>query len=1086
MFATIASAEEARLLRFPDIHNDNVVFVYGGDLWTVPVSGGQARKLTNDDGLELFPRFSPDGEKIAFTGQYDGDQNVFVMPAEGGEPKRLSFHPATRQTSERMGPESIVMDWTNDGSAILYRSREETHSIWEGKLCLVSPEGGYRQELPLPRGGFASFSADGSKIAYCPIFRDFRQWKRYKGGMAQDVWIYDLKQARSEKITDWIGTDNMPMWDHASGLIYFNSDRTGKLNLYSYNPETKETKQVTTYTDFDVRWPAMGPGAIIYENGGYLYVLDLATGTPRKLTITLASDRRLARSKWVKCGEDVQDADLSPDGNRAIFGAHGEIFTVPAKDGNTRNLTNTPGIHEKYAAISPDGRWIAYVSDASGEDELYVVEPGGNGTPQRLTTDGFCYKYGATWSPDSKKLVWSDKTATVRYIDIPTRKVTTITRSDRGDVRYQAWSPDSRYIAYAQNNQHQISQVYIYSLEDNRSRAVTPGEYDDHTPVFDPSGKYLYFLSEREFNPIFGNYEFNYILDKMTEIVAIVLSADEASPFAPKSDEVKPKEDGANDKKGKDDKADKKDDKPAVKPVKIDFDGIMSRQARFPVESGQYSSLAAVEGRVFYLSHPMGGAVGPVERTKTTLHVFDMEKREDNTFLEDVNGYVLTPDGKKMLVMSKGSHEIIDAGGDKGKLGEGRLNLDGMETWVDYDAEWRQMFEETWRLERDYFYDSLMHGVDWKAIHDKYAPLLDHVSHRFDLTYIQAEMVAELACSHTYVGDGDFFRPKPSQVGLLGIDWAIDSAAGLFRIGKILEGQNWIDSRRSPFTEPGIKAKAGDYVLALDGKPLSSAVDPYGLLVNTSDRTVTVKLATNPAGTDAWTVEVKPLSDEEDLRYYNWVLWNKHYVDSISGGKIGYVHIPDMGGGGLVEFNRQFFPQIRKEGMVIDVRYNGGGFVSQLIIERLRRVLGGMGISRNFAAPSTYPGTVFYGHLACLLNEHSCSDGDIFPYYFREYGLGPLIGKRTWGGVVGIRGHRPLLDGGFVTTPEFAKYEFDRSWSKMENHGVDPDIDVDNLPEDLYRGKDAQMDRAVQEILKKIKEEPRVIPLPPPAPPDKR
>lgn len=1082
-FAAPASAGEARLLRFPDIHKDRIAFVYAGDIWIVPSSGGEARRLTTHEGLELFPRFSPDGRQIAFTGQYDGDQNVFVMSADGGEPKRLTFHPAIRQSADRMGPESIVMDWTPDGSAILFRSREATHSIWDGKLCLVSPEGGYRRELPLPRGGFASFNADGSKIAYCPIFRDFRQWKRYKGGMAQDVWIYDLKAAKSEKVTDWVGTDNLPMWDHASGLIYFNSDRTGTLNLFSYNPSTRETRQVTDFTDFDVRWPSFGPGAIVFEKGGYLYVLDLPDGSPRKITVTLNTDRTLGRSRFVKASDDVRDADLSPDANRVVFGARGEIYTVPAKHGNTRNLTNSPGAHEKYATFSPDGRWIAYVSDASGEDELYLIDPGGGAQPQRLTTDGYCYKYSPTWSPDSKKLVWSDKTATVRYIDVATRKITTITRSDRGDIRYQAWSPDSRFIAYSRNNQHQISEIHVYSLEENRSRIVTTGEYDDHTPVFDPTGKYLYFLSERDFNPIFGNYEFNYILDKMTEIVAIVLAADQPSPFAPKSDEVKPKGSEEEKKPGKDDK---KDDKPTVKPVRIDWDGIQARQVKFPIESGLYGSLAATEGRIFYMSHPLGGAAGPIERAKSNLHVFDLEKREGSVFLEDVGSYTLTADGKKMLIRKGNSYEIIDAGGEKGKTGEGRVNLDGMEAWVDYDAEWRQMFKETWRLERDYFYDSLMHGVDWQAMHDKYAPLVDHVSHRFDLTYIQAEMVGELACSHTYINGGDYPRPKASKVGLLGIDWTVDSATGRFRIGRILEGQNWIDSRRSPLTEPGIKARTGDYILAIDGRPLTIADDPHRHLLNSSDRTVTLKLATSPQGTDSWNIEVKPLSSESDLRYYNWVLWNKNYVDSISGGRVGYVHIPNMGGDGLIEFNRQFFPQLRKEGMVIDVRYNGGGFVSQLIIERLRRVLSSMGTSRNFTAPSTYPGTVFHGHLACLINEHSCSDGDIFPYHFREYGLGPLIGKRTWGGVVGIRGHRPLIDGGSVTTPEFAKYDFDRAWSKMENHGVDPDIDVDNLPEDLYRGKDAQMDRAVAELLKKIREEPRVIPPPPATPPEKR
>lgn len=1086
--AVCMAAEEGRLMRFPDINKDKITFSYGGDLWIVPTSGGLARKLTNSDGLEIFPRFSPDGKQIAFTGQYDGDLNVYVMPADGGPPKRLTYHPGIRQTSERMGPESIVMDWTPDGSKILFRSREEKQDVWEGRLYLVSPDGGYRQPLSLPRGGFASFSADASKIAYCPIARDFRTWKRYKGGAAQDVWTYDFKNRTSEKITDWVGTDNMPMWDQTSGLIYFNSDRTGTLNLYSYNPETKQTLQVSKFTDYDVRWPAMGPGAIVFENGGYLYVLDLPDGTPRKVDIEMGSDLVLARPRYVKCDDRVDDFTVSPDGNRAIFDARGDIFTVPAKHGNTRNLTNTSGANEKYATISPDAKWIAYVSDASGEDELYLITPDGKGDPVRLTTDGYCYRYQPVWSPDSKKLVWSNKNLDLKYAEIGAKKVVSFYHGLKGDIRDYVWSPDSRWIAFSDNNDQNISVVNVYSLEENRVRPVTDGSFDDFGPVFDPAGNYLYFLSNRNFNPVLGDYEFNYILEKSTEIILTVLNADSLSPFAPQSDEVESSKPKADDKGDKGDKSKKKDDDQAKDTekavhVSIGFDGIFDRQVKLPIDPGNYGGMAAAKGRIFYVSTPLRGMAGQIEDTKRTLHVYDLEKREDGEFLVDVGGYDLTPDGKKMIISQHGSYEIIDASGDKAKTGENKLNLGDMRAWVNFDAEWRQIFNEVWRMERDYFYDSLMYGLDWKSIHDRYAPLVDHVAHRFDLTYVLGEMVGELACSHTYVGGGDLPDIKADGVGLLGIDWIIDSTAQRFRIGKILEGQNWNESRRSPLTEPGIKAGAGDYVLAINGKQLTPAADPYSLLEHAAGDIATLTLAKTPDGKDSWTAEAKTISSEGDLRYYDWIARNRHYVDSISGGKVGYVHIPDMGTQGMQEFSSQFFPQIRKEGMIIDVRYNGGGFTSQLVIERLRRVLGGLGISRNSSEPSTYPSTVFYGHLACLINEHSCSDGDIFPYHFREYGLGPLIGTRTWGGVVGIRGHRPLVDGGFVTTPEFAKYTLDSQWSAMENHGVDPDIEVQDLPEDLMRGYDAQEERAVAELLKKIKEEPMKLPPPPSKPP---
>jgi len=1080
------ASEEGRLLRFPDIHKDQITFSYGGDIWVVPSTGGLAHKLTNSEGLEIFPRFSPDGKQIAFTGQYDGDFNVFVMPSDGGQPKRLTYHPAIRQISERMGPESIVMDWTPDGANILFRSREETQDSWEGRLYLVSPNGGYRQPLPLPRGGFASFSADASKIAYCPIFRDFRTWKRYKGGAAQDVWIYDFNQRKSEKITDWIGTDNMPMWDQTSGLIYFNSDRTGTLNLYSYNPDTKQTLQVTKFTEFDVRWPSMGPGSIVFENGGYLYVVDLPDGSPRKIDVQLSSDMLLARPRYVECDDNINDFTISPDGNRAIFGARGDVFTVPAKHGNTRNLTNTSDVNEKYATISPDAKWIAYVSDASGEDELYLISPDGKGDPIRLTTSGYCYNYQPLWSPDSKKLVWSNKNTELRYVDIDTKKVVLFYQNRRGDIRNYTWSPDSRWIAYSTNNDESISVVYVYSLDDGKIRPVTDGSFDDVGPVFDPEGKYLYFQSDRNFNPVLGSYEFNYVLQKSTEIVATVLTADGASPFAPRSDEVEISKPKTDDKGGKDKKKDDDKDTDKTVTVKIDFDGIFDRQVKLPIEPGNYGNMAAAKGRLYYVSYPMRGMAGQVEDSKPTMHVYDFENREDHEFLVDAGGYELTPDGKKMIVSLNGGYEIIDATGDKAKTGETKLKLGDMRAWVNFDTEWHQIYDEVWRMERDFFYDSLMHGLNWQGIHDRYLPLVDHVAHRFDLTYILGEMISELACSHTYVGGGDMPSVEADGVGLLGINWVIDSTAKKFRIGRILEGQNWDESRRSPLTEPGIKAEAGDYVLAINGKPLTSAVDPYSLLEHAAGDIATLKLSKTPDGKESWTVDVKTISSESNLRYYDWIAHNRHYVDSISGGKVGYVHIPDMGTQGMQEFSSQFFPQIRKEGMIIDVRYNGGGFTSQLVIERLRRVLGGLGIGRNSREPYTYPAAVFNGHLACLINEHSCSDGDIFPYHFRGYGLGPLIGTRTWGGVVGIRGHRPLVDGGFITTPEFAKYTMDRQWNEMENHGVEPDIEVQNLPEDLIRGYDAQMERATAELLQQIKNDPRTLPAPPPNPPEKR
>ena len=1084
LLPVIAWAEDARLLRFPDINGNQIVFSHGGDLWIVSSSGGQARRLTTSDGLELFPRFSPDGKKIAFTGEYDGDQDVYVMDAAGGEPKRLSYHPGVRATSERMGPESIVMGWTVDGSRILYRSREATHSVWEGKLYTVSPDGGFPTELPLPRGGFSSFSADGKKIAYCPIFRDFRTWKRYKGGMAQDIWIYDLVNAKSEKLTDWIGTDNMPMWDRTSGKIYFNSDRTGTLNLFVYDPADKSTKQVTTFTDFDVRWPSMGPGAIVFENGGWLYVLDLPSGTPRKLSVQLGSDDIPARPHFVNAKDKIRDFVVSPDGNRAIFDARGEIFTVPVKHGNTRDITNTPGANEKYATISPDGQSIAYVSDASGEDEIYTIDVLGATTPVRITTGGDRYMYEMRWAPDSKKLAWSDKSGRIFWIDTGVKAKKMVAASKRGDLRDFSWSPDSRFIAWSDNNDQFISQVWVYSLDEDKARAVTPGAYDEFNPTWDPQGKYLYYLSNRAFNPVLGNYEFDYVLEKTTEIHALILSAKDPSPFAPQSDEISAKkEEPAGGKKA--DKKDSKDEAKKAVTVTIDWAGLSDRDVKIPVDGGQYNGLAAADGRLFYISSPLGGLDGPVEQGDQQLHVYTFEDRKDHVFLDKVDGYDLSFDGKKMMYQNGPTYEIIDASGDKAKIGDGVLDLSHMDMWLDQKAEWKQIFEEGWRLQRDFFYDSLMHGVDWKKMHDKYAPLVDWVSHRFDLTYVLGEMIGELCAGHTYTGGGDSYRPSSDKMGLLGIDWVVDSTARRFKIGHILQGQNWREDRRSPLTEPAIKAEAGDYIIAINDHPLSINEHPFKYLENTAGRTVKLTLSKSADGSGSWTIEPKTISDEEELRYNDWVEFATHYTDSVSHGRIGYLHIPDMGAPGLKQFASTFYSQIRKEGMIIDVRWNGGGFVSQVILERLNRTVSAMGVSRNYKDPGTYPGTVFNGYLACLCNEHSCSDGDNFPYHFRAYGLGPVIGKRTWGGVVGIRGHRPFTDGGFMTTPEFAKYDLKRNWI-IENHGVDPDIDVDYPPEIVYKGGDPQIDRAVQELMKKIETAPKKLPQPPPNPPEKR
>lgn len=1071
-------AEEARLLRFPDVHIDKVTFVYAGDIYVAPRTGGQALPLTRHEGLELFPRFSPDGKQIAFTGQYDGDFAVYVMSIDGGEPRRLTYHPGIQRTSDRFGPENVVMGWHPDGRKVLYRSRKETNDWWDGRAYLVDIEGGLPEPLAMQTAGFTSFSPDAKKAAYCPIYRDFRTWKRYQGGMAQDVWIFDLNSYDAQKITDWIGTDNSPMW--YEDKIYFNSDRTGTLNIFCYNVNTGQTRQVTEFTEYDVRWPSLGPDGIAFENGGYLYVLDLPSESLDKVSIHLSTDHHAMRTEFVKVSDKVRGMDISPDGKRAVFSARGEIFTIPAKEGNTRNLTNHSGSNERRPSCSPDGKWVAYISDVTGEEELYLVSYDGKETV-RLTTDGYCHKYAPKWSPNSKRLTFSDKELNLYYIDVESKKLVKIDKTDRNEVRRFAWSPDGRYLAYNKRGKNRINSIFIYCFDDASIYQVTPGFTEDYWPIFDPDGKYLYFLSERNFNPIMSTYENQFVNNAITNLFLVPLAGDEKSPFAPKSDEVEIKAD--EDEEKKDEKEEDKEKKKEPVKVKIDFEGIFDRQVAFDLPAGNYGSLWAISGAVFYTSYPIYGLQGKASQEKRVLHKYDIKEKKDHEFATDIDSYTLSADGKKMLLRKGSDFCVTSTSGKKAELDDTKLDLSHMEMRLDRMAEYRQMFDEVWRMERDFFYDENMHGVDWNKIYKRYKDLLPHVAHRFDLTYLIGEMIGELACSHTYVGGGD--RPKipSSEVGLLGVDFEIDHKNNHIRMARILQGENWDDALRSPLLEPGLDVKAGDYLLTIDGKEITADINPYSLTENSVGKTITLTVNSKPTLEGAREVTVKPIVSEEALRYYNWVEHRRLHVDSVSDGQIGYVHIPDMDSYGLVRFSKMFYHQLRKPGLIIDVRYNGGGWVSGLILERLRRKVVAMGASRTFAEGPA-PSAGINAHMITLLNEFSCSDGDYFPYFFREYELGPLMGKRSWGGVIGIRGYRPLVDGGYYTAPEFSIYSLEGKWI-MENIGVEPDIEVENSPSRLVRGYDDQLDSAIEYVLEKLKNEPMVLP-PEPDPPTPR
>ena len=1048
---SLNAQNEARLLRFPAMSDKQIVFSYAGDLYSVDKTGGMARKLTNDIGYEMFAKFSPDGKNIAFTGQYDGNTEVYVMPAEGGVPKRLTYTATLGRddVSDRMGPNNIVMCW-KDNKNIVYRSRKKSFNDFKGQLFIANIEGGLSEELPLPCGGFCSYSPDQTKLAYNRVFREFRTWKYYKGGMADDVWIYDFKTKKTENITSNISQDIFPMWK--GDIIYFLSDRDRTMNLFSYNTTTKETKKLTTFTEYDIKFPSLSDNGIVFENGGYIYVFDFATQKADKVTIKIADDFVSGRSELKDAAKSINSSALSPDGKRVAFSARGDVFTVPAKTGITKNLTQSSGVHDRNARWSPDGKYIAYISDATGEDEIYITSQDGSTKPTQLTDKSDTYKYALDWSPDSKKISWSDKKQRLLYVDIDSKKVTEVDKAKDGEFNDFAWSPDSKWIAYVLPQQKSENQIYLYELATEKKTAVTDNWYDASSVNFSTDGKYLLFASARDFNPIYSETEWNHAYADMNRVYFLTLAKSTVSPFAPVNDEVSittatKTEDAKKSTDAKDDKT-----------TKIDLDGIQNRILSLPVDASNYWNISAVGDDIYYCKRSR-------DEDATSLMIYNLKDRKE-TKLGSFNGYEISADTKKMLINSGGKYSIIDLPKSPVDLKD-YVDLTNMKVWVNQHEEWTQIFNECWRQMRDFFYDPGMHQVNWKAMHDKYAVLLPYVNHRNDLTYIIGEMIGELSTGHSYVGGGEKPLPERIKTGLLGAELSRD-ASGFYKINKILKGENWASKSRSPLTEMGVDVSEGDFIIAVNGKLTSDMKDIYESLVNTADKQVELTVNKTASETGSHKVIVVPIADEGELYYYNWVQNNIKKVSDATNGQVGYIHIPDMGPEGLNEFVKHFYPQLSKKAVIIDDRGNGGGNVSPMIIERLNRELVLMKAMRN-SSNSTQPGAIIVGPKVCLIDCYSASDGDLFPYQFKKLGIGKLIGKRTWGGVVGIRGTLPLLDGGFLNKPEFAHYDVDgKNWI-IEGHGVDPDIEVDNDPAKEYAGEDEQLNKAIQVILEEMK-----------------
>jgi tricorn protease len=1058
-----------KLLRFPDIYGDQVVFVHGGDLWKSPAAGGTATRLTAHPGLELFPKFSPDGKWIAFTGQYDGDEQVYVMPAGGGVPKQLTYYPARGPLPDRWGFDHQVYGWSPDSQRVLFRSTREYWGPAEGRLYTVSIDGGLPAALPMPASGAGDFGPDGTSVVYSPLFRDFRTWKRYEGGWAQDLYIFYPATNETRRVTNHIRTDRDPMW--LGDAIFFASDRGGSLELYRFDLKTNETKKVTSSGPWDVRWPSSdGDRRIVYELDGELQVFDAKNNKTMALDITVPDDGLYMRPHRTSAEDLIEDAELSPKGERAVFVARGDVFSVPIEKGYAQNLTNSSGAHDRLAVWSPDGRSIAYISDKTGEEQVWVIDHEG-AQPARRLTDGVRGRLNALeWAPDSKKIAFSDSQGRIWALTVEDKTIREVADESWGQVNHYKWSPDSQWLAFSLQMTERTRAIHLWNEKDNQVRKVTGDLFDEYQPVWDPEGNYLFYFSDRSFAPQISAVEWNYAGDRMTGVFAMALRKDVKHPFPPESDEVKVEEDKKDDAK-KDDE--EKEGAKEPKPLAIDFDGLAERVARVPVEAENYGWIAAKKGHLLLIKSPPF-YYGRAADQKTELQIFSMEDRKLETLVEAVTNISLSHDGEKTLVRAGASWALYDAK-PKGKDSKKAVSTKGLMADVTPKQEWDAIFDEVWRRYRDFFYAENMHGNDWEKLRAQYRPWLGDVAHRWDLNYVIGEMISELSVGHAYILGGDYEIPDRPKVALPGAEFELDEPSGRYRIKTILTGQNEEDEYRAPLTEIGVDARPGDYILAIDGEELRAPLNPYKLLRNKADRPVTLTLSASADGGEPRQTQFRPITDESNLRYLDWVAANRRQVDEATNGEVGYLHIPDMGAQGIYEWIKYFYPQMRKKGLVIDVRGNGGGNVSQMILARLERKLLGTRFSRNNEHAATYPETVFHGHMVCLISENSASDGDIFPARFQKAGLGPLIGKRTWGGVVGITNRGPLLDGGTVFVPEFATNDVDGSYI-IENKGVSPDIEVENDPASVIAGKDPQLERGIEEVMRKIREQPMELP----------
>ncbi len=1041
------------------------MFTYAGDLWSVPREGGEARRLTADPGVETSAAFSPDGSTIAFTGEYDGNVDVFVIPAAGGLPRRLTFHPGRDET----------VGWTPDGKRVLFRSHRAVPN--DGNRLYTMPvEGhGLPEELPLPIAEEGSYSADGSHLAYVPLFQWQDAWKRYRGGQTRKIWIANLADSSVVPIPRDNSNDFDPMW--VGDRIYFLSDREGPVTLFFYDTRSKKVTRAIENHGLDFKSASAGPEAIVYEQFGSLHLYDLRTGQTKEVAVTLAGDLPELRPHYVNIAKRLANADISPNGARAVFEARGEIVTVPAEKGDPRNLTQSPAVMEREPRWSPDGQSIAYLSDESGDYALHVRNQDGSGEVKKIPLGAKAFYSSPNWSPDSRKIAYLDNHSHLFYIDVE-RKTPVLVETDyyaNGKGLAAAWSPDSQWLAYSKTLKSHMQAIYLYSLADGKATQVTDGLSDAESPVFDKNGKYLYFAASTNSGAAMQPDIESFARPVTASVYVVVLSRTEASPLAPESDDEKkaeakkdePKKDDA-----KKDDQDKDQDKSANKvEVKVDLENIGQRILPLPMPARRYIGLAAGKAGVVYAAE--GPAPGTPEPFAVAVHRFDLNKRKTDTVLRGVSNVQVSFTGEKLLYQQGDKWTIADApappadssDGPPAKPGnEKALKTAELEVKVDPAAEWKQMFHEAWRIERDFFYDPHYHGLDIEAAEERYGAYLSGLASRDDLNYLFTEMLGNITVGHMFLRGGDRPEVKHVSTGLLGADYKIEN--GRYRFAHVYNGENWNPDTKAPLTQPGVNVTAGDYLLAVNGRELHAADNIYSFFEATAGKTVLLRVGADPGGANAREVKVVPVDNESGLRHLEWMEENRRKVDQATNHRVAYVYMPDTSVGGYTNFMRYFFAQVDKDAVIVDERFNHGGALATDIIEYLERKPMSVGTTRD-GADFVQPQGAIFGPKVMIINEFAGSGGDAMPWYFKRAGVGKLVGERTWGGLVGLNGFPELMDGGVVFAPNAAIWNPNGTFD-VENRGVAPDIEVQLDPAAVRRGRDPQLEKAIEVVMQEL------------------